>query len=105
MKAQLTIELPDGWELAEPEVRCAHKGESYWDWHSHGVETWSLGDPTVGRYPILRRTRSEYVNVKMLRTDAEWAGVNSHDAFAPPAWLGRMRDACREALAAADKEV
>ena len=113
MKAQLTINLPDGWELAEPELRPARKGEFYVNVNANGPRVegaWTQDVPTMGHYAILRRSRSEYVNVRMLRTDAEWRANSKRHAghpydLMPDGLPDRLTTALVEALTAADKEV
>lgn len=53
MKAQVTIEIPEGYELAEPEMRKATYGEPLLT--QSGVETWLDTRPTKSIYPILRK--------------------------------------------------
>ena len=96
MKTQLTITLPDGWELAEPEARPVRKGEHYYDPNmKRPVDVWDVRDDSKAVYAIVRRTRSEYVNVRMLRTDAE---VNPESVT--EGWWRRLEAARRAALAA-----
>ena len=93
MKTQVTIDLPDGWELADSRLRTPKKGEwlivpgessprqALFDWYN---------TPTF----IVRRIADQYVNVRLRRDDAE--------AYAAMQWPdkinSRLTDACREAL-------
>lgn len=54
MKVQVTIDIPDGWELAEPEMRPVKQGESYL--HGRLVMPWDLIEPSSWPHPILRRS-------------------------------------------------
>ena len=91
-KATVTIDLPDGWELAEPEVRCPMKGETFLD-NDGRVQTASINYEKV-KFPIVRRIADQYVNVRLRRDDAE--------AYAAMQWPdkinSRLTAACREAL-------
>lgn len=56
-KAAVTreIEIPDGYELAEPMMRKAMYGDIIIA-NTGGVETWPCSDSSLNEYPILRKT-------------------------------------------------
>lgn len=74
MKAQVTIDIPDGWELAEPEVRVPRPGE-WWLWNRDAMRV-CKDDVLCNRYPILRRswTWPEWLKAGWIAMDAngEW---------------------------------
>ena len=96
MKTQVTIDLPDGWELADSRLRTPKKGEwlivpgessprqALFDWYN---------TPTF----IVRRIATEYVNVKLRRTTAtHFSELTPFDR--PGGSHNELIDACREAL-------
>ena len=92
MKATVTIDLPDGWELADTKMRKAKPGE--YRWLPAVGKPYRLESASEGECFIVRRIAEQYVNVKLRRGDAE--------ELARTNWNGpvttRMSAACREAL-------
>lgn len=92
-KATVTIDLPDGWELADTKMRKAKPGE--YRWLPAVGKPYRLESASEGECFILRRIADQYVNVKLRREDAETASQwpHGHNDL-----NSRVVDACREAL-------
>ena len=94
-KATVTIDLPDGWELAANEMRPAKRGE--WKWDPSMTEPIECIGNTIAPWIIVRRIATEYVNVKLRREDAKhFAGLETYDTQYPP--IHRLILACKESL-------
>ena len=95
-KATVTIDLPDGWELAEPEPRTPNVGDWYW------LIGWRTPQQAVVPFAasgsfIVRRIAEQYVNVRLRRTTA--THFSEFTPFARPGGThNELIDACREAL-------
>ena len=96
-KATVTIDMPDGWELAEPEMRPPKKGEWFMYPGPGDSEVFhaSIDYPITGI--IVRRIAEQYVNVRLRREDAE-AMINVVRRAWEPEPTDAVIDACREAL-------
>ena len=95
-KATVTIDMPDGWELAENEPRGPHAGEWYWmiGWAAPRQATTSL---MISGSFIVRRVADQYVNVRLRREAA--AHFTTLGKFNNPhGYHDHLVDACREAL-------
>ena len=68
-KATVTIDLPDGWELADTKMRKAKPGE--YRWLPAVGKPYRLESASEGECFILRRIADQYVNVKLPRAYAE----------------------------------
>ena len=71
-KATVTIDLPEGWELAESKMRSPNVGEFIWSPGCSPIPAKSRHCLNGFEYFIVRRIATEYVNVKLRREDAEW---------------------------------
>ena len=94
-KATVTIDLPDGWELADTKMRKAKPGE--YRWLPTVGKPYRLESASEGECFIVRRIADQYVNVRLRREDAEivastWKDITGHNA------IYRIAAACREAL-------
>ena len=92
-KATVTIDLPDGWELAENEPREPQMGDWYWliGWAAPKQATRHL---LLSGSFIVRRIATEYINVKLRREDVKEL---LHYSFSGR-MIKTMREACSEAL-------
>ena len=103
MKATVTIDLPDGWELADTKMRKAKPGE--YRWLPAVGKPYRLESASEGECFIVRRIADQYVNVKLRRDDAErravWCVAHGdqflHCTVDEKAEC-RESNACREAL-------
>ena len=98
-KATVTIDLPDGWELADTEMRPAKRGE--WKWDPSMREPIECSGNTIAPWIIVRRIAEQYVNVRLRREDAKWVAETWPEKFRnnySGASLWEVAAACREAL-------
>ena len=95
MKATVTIDLPDGWELADTKMRKAKPGE--YRWLPAVGKPYRLESASEGECFIVRRIATEYVNVKLRREDAAEA-VRDWSVDVSGVLVERIAYACREAL-------
>ena len=93
-EVQVTVTIPEGYELAETRVRCPRKGERFLDIDGR-VDT-ALED-MQDKFPILRPIAPQYVYPKVRREDAE--EVASWDIHTSKT-AERVAAAMREALEA-----
>ena len=91
-KATVTIDLPDGWELADTKMRKAKPGE--YRWLPAVGKPYRLESASEGECFIVRRIATEYVNVKLRREDAKHFATDRDDEISAV----RLAAACREAL-------
>ena len=91
-KATVTIDLPDGWELADTKMRKAKPGE--YRWLPAVGKPYRLERASEGECFIVRRIATEYVNVKLRREDAKHFATDRDDEISAV----RLAAACREAL-------
>ena len=96
-KATVTIDLPDGWELAESKMRSPNVGEFIWSPGCSPIPAKSRHCLNGFEYFIVRRIAEQYVNVRLRREDAE-AMVNVVRRAWEPEPTDAVIDACREAL-------
>ena len=94
-KATVTIDLPDGWELAENTPRPIKKGE--WGWWPDTGEPCQFTFDSTRSWLIVRRIAEQYVNVRLRRDDAK-AMVKIVRRDFEPLPTDAVIDACREAL-------
>ena len=104
-KVPVLVDLPDGWELAETEVRSGKQGE--YALTRLGEAAALDADSGLYKHIILRRKLSPTVRVELPREDAERKAKECHEHGT---WLGgcflannmacRESAACREALKA-----
>ena len=98
MKATAMIDLPDGWELADTEIRPPRKGE-WFIGANNSVCSASVDHMTP--MVIVRRIAEQYVNVRLRRKDAVWLEQTWPEASRGDdsiASLWEVAAACREAL-------
>ena len=94
-KATVTIDLPDGWELAENTPRPIKKGE--WGWWPNSGEPCQFTFDSTYSWLIVRRIAEQYVNVRLRRTTAtHFSELTPFDR--PGGSHNELIDACREAL-------
>ena len=94
-KATVTIDLPEGWELSEPEMRPGKRDE--WGWWPGTREPVQFSFNSTCSWLIVRRIADQYVNVRLRREDAEFVAIAWKDSTAYNA-IYRLGLACREAL-------
>ena len=103
--ASVKVRLPDGWELADEEMRAVKQGE--WILTGSGIPFQARSDEGVNSYIILRRKLPDTVKVELPRDDVEANQVcGLHEERGGPECDGgsfalcRLAAACREALKA-----
>ena len=95
MKATVTIDLPDGWELADTKMRKAKPGE--YRWLPAVGKPYRLESASEGECFIVRRIAEQYVNVRLRREDAaHFAGLDTYDHQFLPTY--QLILACAESL-------
>ena len=69
-KVPVLVNIPDGWELADKEMRVGKSGEWIWnpDW-DRDPEQWNAHIDTAAHYIILRRKLPATVKVELPRED------------------------------------
>ena len=100
-KATVTIDLPDGWELADTKMRKAKPGE--YRWLPTVGKPYRLESASEGECFIVRRIAEQYVNVKLPRAYAEGRAKHCglHRTFIQTCDTAQFQD-CRVRIAYAE---
>ena len=94
-KATVTIDLPDGWELADTKMRKAKPGE--YRWLPAVGKPYRLESASEGECFIVRRIADQYVNVRLRReAAAHFATLGKFDN--PESYHDHLVNACKEAV-------
>ena len=100
-KATVTIDLPDGWELADTRMRPAKSGE--WKWDPSMDEPVQSSGTTIAPWFIVRRIAGQYVNVKLPHdhVEARAGHCTLHREYIEHCDTGKFQD-CRVRIAYAE---